>query len=179
MPPLRARQREALAFYLAVSPWLLGFVLFVAVPMVISLLVSFTRWDLLSDPEWIGLGNYARMADDPRFWQALKVTTVYTLFYVPSDLIGGLLLALLVNARLRGVRIFRTIFYLPTVLSGVAFVVVWLWMLNPTAGLVNTLLAQVGIEGPRWLLDPDWAPSVLVPTPVLTSEVTYLSLIHI
>jgi multiple sugar transport system permease protein len=161
-PPYSARRREALAFYLTVSPWLLGFALFVAAPMLVSLLVSFTRWNLLSDPEWIGLGNYARMADDPRFRQALKVTTVYTLFYVPSDLIGGLLLALLVNARLRGARVFRTIFYLPTVLSGVAFVVVWLWMLNPNAGLVNTLLAQVGIEGPRWLLDPDWALASLL-----------------
>ena len=156
------RRREALTFYLTISPWLLGFVLFVAAPMLVSLLVSFTRWDLLSAPEWIGLGNYARMAEDPRFRQALKVTTIYTLFYVPSDLAGGLLLALLVNARLRGVRVFRTIFYLPTVLSGVAFVVVWLWMLNPSAGLVNTLLAQVGIAGPRWLLDPDWALASLL-----------------
>jgi multiple sugar transport system permease protein len=76
--------------------------------------------------------------------------------------VGGLLLALLVQPRLRGVRVFRTIFYLPTVLSGVAFVVVWLWMLNPSAGLVNTLLAQLGIQGPRWLLDPQWALASLL-----------------
>ena len=104
-----------------------------------------------------------RMVDDARFWQSLRVTAIYTLFYVPSDLIGGLMLALLVQPEQRGVRVFRTIFYLPTVLSGVAFVVVWLWMLNPTAGLINSSLALLGITGPRWLLDPNWAlPALLL-----------------
>jgi multiple sugar transport system permease protein len=162
MTGLRRSQREAIAFYLSISPWLLGFILFIAGPMVISLLVSFTDWDLLSPAVWVGLDNYRRMLDDTRFWQALRVTTLYTLFYVPSDLAGGLLLALLVQPKLRGVRVFRTIFYLPTVLSGVAFVVVWLWMLNPTAGLINTMLAQVGVTGPRWLLDPRWALTALL-----------------
>ncbi len=162
MTRLRRSQREAVAFYLSISPWLVGFVLFIAGPMVISLLVSFADWDLLSPPAWVGLENYRRMLDDDRFWQALRVTALYTLFYVPSDLAGGLLLALLVQPARRGARVFRTIFYLPTVLSGVAFVVVWLWMLNPTAGLINTLLAQMGIAGPRWLLDPDWALTALL-----------------
>jgi multiple sugar transport system permease protein len=159
---LRSAQREVIAFYLSIGPWLLGFLLFILGPMLVSLFISFTEWDLLSTPEWIGLDNYARMLDDRRFWQALRVTTLYTLIYVPADLVGGLLLALLVQPRLRGVRVFRTIFYLPTVLSGVAFVVVWLWMLNPSAGLVNTLLAQLGIQGPRWLLDPQWALASLL-----------------
>ncbi len=163
MTQLRRSQREAVAFYLSISPWLLGFLLFVAGPMVISLVVSFMDWDLLSPAAWVGLDNYARMLDDDRFWQSLRVTTFYTLIYVPSDLIGGLLLALLVQPARRGVSVFRTIFYLPTVLSGVAFVVVWLWMLNPSAGLINTVLAQFGISGPRWLLDPNWAlPALLL-----------------
>lgn len=160
--PLHNRQRETFAFYLSIGPWLLGFALFIAGPMLVSLLISFTDWDLLSAPRWVGLDNYRKMVDDRRFWQALRVTTLYTLFYVPSDLIGGLLLAMLVHPHLAGRRIFRTIFYLPTVLSGVAFVVVWLWMLNPTSGLVNTLLAQVGIQGPRWLMDPQWALASLL-----------------
>jgi multiple sugar transport system permease protein len=158
MAPLSiSRRREAVAFYLTISPWLIGLVLFTAGPMLISLYVSFTDWDLLSSPVWIGLDNYARLFDDPRLWQAFKVTATYTAAYVPLELVGGLTLALLARPRLRGIGVFRTIFYLPSVLSGVAFVVVWLWLLNPRGGLINLLLAQVGIDGPRWLIDPHWS----------------------
>ncbi len=125
--------------------------------MLLSLYASFTDWDLLSPPRWVGGENYQRMLDDPSFLQALKVTAIYTLVYVPFDMVGGLLLALLVRARLRGIGVFRTIFYLPTVFSGVAFVVVWMWMLNPRGGLINLFLAGLGIQGPRWLQDPDLA----------------------
>ena len=159
----RSRRREAVTFYLTISPWLIGFLLLTVGPMLYSLYISFTRWDLLTDPVWVGLDNYVRkMPNDARFWQSLKVTLIYTAAYVPLELVGGLFLALLVRNQIRGVRIFRTIFYLPTVLAGVAFAVVWLWMLNPRGGLVNLALAQVGIVGPRWLLDPDWALSALV-----------------
>ena len=91
-----------------------------------------TRWDLLSAPKFIGLGNYEKLLTrDPLFWQALKVTVIYTLFYVPVDLSGGLALALLVNQKVRGIRVFRTIYYLPSVLAGVAFVVLWMWIFTP------------------------------------------------
>jgi multiple sugar transport system permease protein len=160
---LTKRRRETLAFYLLISPWLIGFILLTVGPMIYSLYISFTRWDLLTDPVWIGPANYIdKMPNDPRFWQSLKVTVIYTILYVPLELVGGLALALLVRNEIRGVRVFRTIFYLPTVLAGVAFVVVWLWMLDPRGGLVNLALAQVGIQGPRWLLDPDWALSSLL-----------------
>jgi multiple sugar transport system permease protein len=159
----RARRREALAFYLCISPWLIGFIFLTVGPMLYSLYISFTRWDLLTDPVWVGLRNYTvKMPNDERFWQSLKVTVLFTLAYVPLELIGGLALALLVQSRIRGIRLFRTIFYLPTVLAGVAFVVVWLWMLDPRGGLVNLILARFGIVGPRWLLDPDWALPALV-----------------
>ena len=150
-------RREAVTFYLAISPWLIGFLLFTLGPMLLSLYVSFTDWDLLTSPVWNEFENYRQMLDDNRFLQAMKVTVLYTLVYVPLDMIGGLALALLVRARLRGISIFRTIYYLPTVFSGVAFVVVWMWMLNPRGGLINLILAQFGIVGPRWLLDPDLA----------------------
>lgn len=154
----KARRREAWTFYLTISPWLIGFILLTLGPMLYSLYVSFTRWDLLTDPVWIGLDNYLqKMPNDGRFWQSLKVTVIYTAAYVPLELVGGLVLAMLVRNQIRGVRIFRTIFYLPTVLAGVAFVVVWLWMLNPRGGLINLALAEVGVVGPRWLLDPDWS----------------------
>ncbi len=142
---------------MAIAPWLVGFVLFTAGPILISLWASFTDWDLLTAPQWVGLDNYRNLATDPTFIQSIKVTLAYTALYVPLDLIGGLLLALLVRPRLKGIGIFRTIFYLPTVFSGVAFVVVWLWMLNPNGGLINLVLGWFGIEGPRWLLDPKYA----------------------
>jgi multiple sugar transport system permease protein len=161
-PYSASRRREAKAFYLSISPWLIGFVLFTVGPMLISLWVSFTNWDLLSDPVWTGLDNYIQLPQDPQFWQSLKVTTIYTALYVPLDLVGGLALALLVRPKIRGIRFFRTIFYLPSVLAGVAFVVVWIWLLNPRGGLVNILLAQAGLAGPRWLTDPNYALAALL-----------------
>ena len=152
-----AHRKEALNFYITIAPWLVGFVLFTAGPMLISLWASFTDWDLLTEARWVGLENYRDLATDPTFIQSMKVTLAYTAAYVPLDLIGGLLLALLVRPRLKGIGVFRTIFYLPTVFSGVAFVVVWLWMLNPNGGLINLMLSWFGIEGPRWLLDPKYA----------------------
>lgn len=157
-------RREALTFYLLISPWLIGLLLFVLGPMVASLIVSFTRWDLLSPATFIGLQNYEKMfTRDPLFWQSLKVTAIYTCVYVPMELAGGLVLALLLNQRLRFVGVFRTIYYLPSVLPGVAFVVLWIWILHPDVGLLNTLLSLVGIQGPRWLADPGWAlPALLM-----------------
>jgi len=156
------KRREAITFYLFISPWLLGFLFFTLGPMVLSLYSSFTDWDLLTSPVWVGVQNYVDAFADELFYQSLKVTAIYTLLYVPLDLLGGLMLALLVNARMRGVRFFRTVFYLPTVFSGVVFVVVWLWMLNPRGGMINLMLSQFGIEGPRWLMDPHLALYSLV-----------------
>lgn len=154
----RLARREAITFYLCISPWILGLLLFVLGPVAASLGFSFTRWDLLSPPEPVGLRNYLRMAEDKLFWQALGVTIRYTLLYVPSELIGGLLLALLMNqVSVRGIRTARTIFYLPTVISGVAFVVVWMWLFQPEVGLINATLSRFGIQGPRWLADPSTA----------------------
>ncbi|MGD8736883.1 MAG: sugar ABC transporter permease, partial [Anaerolineae bacterium] len=157
-------RREALTFYLLISPWLLGLLLFVLGPMVASLVISFTQWDLLSAAKFVGLDNYEKLfSRDPLFWQSLKVTVLYTVAYVPLELAGGLVLALLMNQPLRGIGLFRTIYYLPSVLPGVAFVVLWMWILHPDVGLINTLLSYVGIDGPRWLADPDWAlPALLM-----------------
>jgi multiple sugar transport system permease protein len=157
-------RRETITFYLCISPWLLGFLLFVLWPMVASLVLSFTRWDLLSPVKFVGLRNYQKMlGGDALVAQALQVTAVYTSVYVPIDLVGGLVLALLMNQKLRFVNVFRTIYYLPSVLPAVAFVVLWMWILHPDVGLINTVLAYVGIQGPRWLADPDWAlPALLM-----------------
>lgn len=157
-----ARRREAVTFYLLISPWLVGLLTFTLLPIAVSLGISFTRWDMLSPPELVGLRNYARMLDDRLFWQSLSVTARYTLMYVPTELIGGLLLALLMNqVDARGIRLLRTLYYMPSVLSGVAFVVVWMWLFHPEAGLINAGLALVGVQGPRWLVDPHTALTAL------------------
>jgi multiple sugar transport system permease protein len=155
-------RREELNFYLCISPWLLGFFVFILGPIVASFWFSLTRWDLLSPARFVGVRNYTRMLDDELFWTSLSVTIRYTLMYVPSEMIGGLLLALLMNQRgVHGIRGLRTIYYLPSVLSGVAFVVVWMWLFHPEAGLINATLARVGIDGPRWLTDPRTALTAL------------------
>ena len=162
---MSSRRREAITFYLTISPWMIGFLAFTLAPMAIALYLGFTRWDLFGAPKWVGLDNYVRMLADPLFAQSLKVTTIYTLVYVPLEMVGGISLALLVNQKVRGVGVFRTIFYLPSVLAGVAYVVLWMWIFNPQGGLLNTLLGAAGIQGPRWLIDPRWAlPSLLLMT---------------
>lgn len=160
---MSSSRREAITFYLCISPWLIGLVAFVLGPMLASFYFSLTDWTLLSPPVWAGLDNYARMATDPLVLQSLKITGLFTLAYVPLDLMGGLALALLMNQKVRGISFFRTAYYLPSVISGVAYVVLWMWIFHPSAGLFNTLLAYVGIPGPRWLASPDWAlPAIVI-----------------
>ncbi len=157
------QRKEALAFYLCVSPWIIGFIFFYIGPIIASFYYSLTKWDLLTPPEWVGLENYVRIfTRDKLFLQSLKVTFIYTFSYVPLDLIIGLGIALLLNRPMRGVGIFRTIFYLPSVLTGVAYVVMWMWIFNPQVGLINTALKAIGVSGPRWLLDPHYALWALV-----------------
>ena len=155
---------EALLFYACISPWLLGFLLYVLWPMVASLVISLFRWDLLSEARFVSFRNYQKLLTrDPLVLQSLKVTAIYTLAYVPIEMVGGLALALVMNQKLRFLGVFRTIYYLPSVLPGVAFVVLWMFILHPDAGLLNTVLAYAGIEGPRWLAHPDWAlPGLLM-----------------
>jgi multiple sugar transport system permease protein len=149
------RHRQTLAFYLCISPWLLGLLVLILGPMLVSLGVSLTRWDLLTPPQFIGLRHYRRLlGGDLLIVQALRVTVIYTAAYVPTEMIGGLSIALLLNQKVRGIRALRAIYYMPSVLSGVAFVVVWMWLLHPDAGLINQALYLVRIEGPRWLMNP-------------------------
>jgi len=161
-PATLSNRRNTIAFYLSISPWLIGFLLFALLPMGISLAVSFTNWDLIGSPGWVGMANYQRLLNDPTFLKSIKVTFTYTFLYVPLDLLGGLMLALLVRPKLPGIGVFRSIYYLPVIFSGVTFVVVWMWMLNPDGGLVNLALAAFGVQGPRWLMYPNWALPALI-----------------
>ncbi|MDQ0201317.1 carbohydrate ABC transporter permease [Neobacillus ginsengisoli] len=155
---LNASRKEGITFYLLISPWLLGFLFFILGPMVSSLYISFTNWDLLTNAKWIGLENYIKaFTGDDLFWQSLKVTMIYSLFSVPLGLIVSLGVAMLLNQAVRGMRIFRTIYYLPAVVSGVSVMVLWMYIFNPQIGLLNTFLGYLGINGPGWIFDPKWA----------------------
>ncbi len=160
----RWKKRETWLFYICISPpWLLGFLIWTAGPMVYSLYLSLTSWDLFTAPQWVGLGNYQDLlTDNPDFWQSLKVTATYTFVSVPLSLIIALALALLLNSKVRGIAFFRTIFYLPSVLPAIAVAVLWVWVFNPSYGILNIMLALVGIEGPKWLGDPNWALPALI-----------------
>jgi multiple sugar transport system permease protein len=155
-------RREALEGYLALTPWLIGFLIFTIFPIGVSVYLSFTEWTLIEAPEWIGLANYERMfTSDPLFGQALKVTILFVLISLPLKLVLGLLLALLLNIKVPGMHLFRTVFFLPAVISGVAVALMWIWLLQPDTGVANTLLAAIGVQGPNWFWDKDWAlPSV-------------------
>ena len=161
---LRPATREALEGYLGISPWLIGFLAFTAGPFLASLALSFTDWQITVPPRWVGLDNYIRIfTKDPDFWQSLRVTFLYVGLSLPLNLAGGLGLSLLLNHPIPGLRIFRTLFYLPVVLSGVSVALMWMWLLNPEYGVANTLLALIGIQGPNWFWSLEWAlPSVVL-----------------
>lgn len=158
-------RKEQRAAYLFLSPWLIGLVVFWIGPVVASVALSGTNWNLLSTPSWVGLDNYREMFfDDRNFWLAIRVTLKYVLLSVPLYMIVGLVLSLLLNLKMRGINVFRTILFIPSILSGVAVAILWVALLNPDVGAVNSVLRAVGIEDPpRWLGSPTWAvPSVVL-----------------
>jgi multiple sugar transport system permease protein len=162
----RQARRQALEGYLSISPWIIGFVLYSLGPILASVYFSFTEWSIVRPPQWLGLGNYIRMfTRDPLFWQALKVTSYFVLLSVPLKLVFGLALSLLLNLKVPGMNAFRTIFYIPAVISGVAVSLMWVWLLQPDTGVVNTLLDLVGIKGPNWF----WGVNTALPSVALMS----------
>ncbi|MGZ8635624.1 MAG: carbohydrate ABC transporter permease [Actinomycetota bacterium] len=159
----RAARREERAGFLFASPWLLGTVLFLIGPIVASVLLSFTDWNLISPVRWVGLENYRDMVDDRNFRQSINVTLYFAVLAIPLYQVAGVALALLLNQRLRGMYLFRTILFLPAVLSGVAVAVLWAQMLNPDLGVVNQFLRAIGIDDPpRWLQSASWAVPAVV-----------------
>lgn len=161
--PSRHMQTNNRLGYLFISPWLLGFVIFTAFPFVASIYLSFCRYDVVSPPVWVGLANYDELLrNDPRFWKSLWNTLYYAAVAVPLGIVTGFSLALLLNLEVRGVSVYRTIFYLPAIVPAVASSVVWMWILNPQIGLVNGVLRLFGIVGPAWLQDQNWAMRSLV-----------------
>lgn len=160
---LRMRTKEGILGYLFASPWILGFLIFTLYPVCSSLYYSFTSYNTLKPPKWIGLYNYIYMLkEDPLFVKSLLNTVYYAVLSVPLGIAAGVLVAILLNQKVKGMRLFRTLFYLPTVASSVASALLWLWLMEPNFGLFNTMLAKIGIEGPGWLTDPAWAKPSLI-----------------
>ncbi len=156
-----ARQMTRSAWLFLLVPGVL-FLVFMALPIAIALVLSLTDYAIVGDFDWLGLQNYAEIAVDPFFWIALRNTAYYTVLYVPAGLVVALGTALLLNRRQRAVRIFRTLFYIPVVASTVATATIWFWMLNPQNGLLNVVLGWFGIDGPAWLYESQWAMIAIV-----------------
>lgn len=155
--------RTALTAALFIGPSLAPLVLFTLAPMVVSFGLSFVSWNLIRPPRVVGLANYGGVLSDPDFHAAVQHTVFFIAGYLPLVYIGGLTIALALNQRLRGLALFRSIFFLPVVTSWVVVALVWKWLLNPDDGIVNYLLSLAGIQGPGWWTDPAWAmPSIIL-----------------
>jgi len=157
------RRREALDGYLFIAPWLIGFVVLIAGPMVASLVLSFMSWDLFSPPRWIGLDNFRNLFHDRLVGLSLYNTAFFTAISVPLNLAAALGAAMLLNLRMRFRSVFRTVFYLPAVMPAVANAILWFWILNPEVGLANAMLRLVGLPELQWLNDPTTSkPSFII-----------------
>jgi multiple sugar transport system permease protein len=156
-------RREAAWAYFFISPWIVGFIAFTLGPMLASLYYSFTEYNIISPPQWTGLANFRELFRDPLFWKSLQVTVYYAALALPLGLLLGFFLAVLLNQRVPGVNVWRTIYYLPSVIAGVAVALLWIRIFNPRIGLLNPFLAKFGVKGPGWLNDPQWAiPSLVI-----------------
>ncbi|MCL4508167.1 MAG: sugar ABC transporter permease [Chloroflexi bacterium] len=157
-------QKEAILGWLLVFPWLAGFVLLIAGPIIASLVLSLTAWDILRPPKFIGLTNFHDLLQPgSHFWQSIKVTTIYAFVSVPAHTVLALLVAILLNQKVKGLRLWRTLYYLPSVVSGVAVAFLWQWVYDADFGLANWVLWTLfHIEGPAWLVDPHWALPALI-----------------
>jgi len=151
--------RRALWGYLFALPWILGLIIFFGGPILASTYFSFTDYSILNAPKFIGLENYARAFNkDDLFWSSLGRTFLFTLLFVPSSIIGSLMLAVLLNQKLKGTAVFRTLFYIPNLIPAVALTVLWISILQPRMGPVNVALRALGVsDPPGWLLTQDSA----------------------
>ncbi|MFN8488522.1 MAG: sugar ABC transporter permease [Caldilineaceae bacterium] len=174
-PKGRIARNEAKWFYIFIGPWIIGFIFFTAGPVIGSLLLSFTKFNVAEPPQWVGLGNYSQLFADRIFFKSLQVTSYYTLLAVPLGIVTSLLIAVLLNQNVPFLGVYRTIFYIPALIAGgVAMALLFQWILNPQFGLVNYFISVIvgpngiiplGIVGPRWLIDQNW----VIPSLVLMS----------
>ena len=155
--------RPTLWFYIMAGPSIVGFVVFSMLPMLFSLYLSFTRYTVVQPPEWIGFDHYVYLFyHDPSFWPSVKVTLVFAVFQVPLALITSLSISLLLNCKVRFLGLYRTIYYIPSILPSAASAAIFVYIFNGEYGLLNHFLAQAGIEGPAWLESTTWALPTLI-----------------
>ncbi len=162
LQPRTLAGRRTLVGYVFISPFILGFLLWFLAPASTAIWLTFTDWNMINPPKFIGLDNIRELFRDKLFLQALKVTTNYTVISVPLGLVMSFMLALLMNTKVRGISFFRTIYYLPSIVPAVANAVLWVWILNTEFGLLNVLLRSVGLPKIRWLQEPEWAMPALI-----------------
>jgi multiple sugar transport system permease protein len=156
------RRREAIAGYLFIAPWLIGFICWTAGPMIVSLVLSFASWDLLSPAHYVGIANYVDIVRSHVSLQSLENTAYYTVISVPLDLGVALGVAILLNQPLRGTGLYRLVVYLPVVTSGVATAILWAWLFAPEIGMIDYLLQQVGLPVIPWLISTTWSKPAFV-----------------
>jgi multiple sugar transport system permease protein len=157
----RARHNRIVG-YLFISPWLIGFLVFALYPFLASLFYSLTSYDILTPPRWVGLSNYGLMLKDGLFWRSLGNTLYFTVFAVPLTTVMAIAIAMLLNMKVRGLAIYRTIFYLPSVVPLVASSILWIWLFNPSFGLLDSFLRMLGLPAPGWLYDEAWVKPALI-----------------
>jgi multiple sugar transport system permease protein len=148
--------------YLFLTPWLLGFVIFQAGPMVASLYFSMTRYEMVTPPEWVGLAQFQKLFQDDRFYLALYNSAFYVFVGVPTHLLLALFAAMLLNVQVKGTSFYRTLYYLPSIIPIVANSLLWAWMFSPDYGLINNFLGIFGVPHTQWLQDPAFAKPALI-----------------
>lgn len=154
---------EARAGILAISPWVLGFLIFTLGPLIASLYFSFTRYNVVQSPRWVGLANYQRaFTDDIYFARGLLNSVIYMALYVPLHIVSALGAAVLLNRARQATGFFRTLFYLPSMTPAVATAILWLWILNPNSGIINNTLRFLGLPAPAWTVEPGWMKMAIV-----------------
>lgn len=177
MSPAAGRSKY-IALAVLLLPSLAGMVAFLMAPVLSSLVLSFSQWDLIGEINWVGLDNYVTALSDPAVLGALRNTLTFILGYLPSVVLIALGLALLLNRRIRGRVVFRAIYFVPVVTSWVAVSLIWKWLLNPQYGLVNFALSAIGIKGPGWLFDPAWAMTGVILTSVW-KDIGFVTVIYL
>lgn len=155
-------RREALLGYIFASPWFIGLILFTLFPIIASIRYSFMDYNILQPPRWVGLDNYIALFHDELFWRSLYNTFYYVIFSVPLFIIIGLAIALLLNADIKGIAIYRTMYYIPSIVPVVASSILWAWIFDPNFGILTNFVQLFGFSAPGWLSDPAWAKNSLI-----------------
>lgn len=156
-------RQERLWGYIFLIPFFVGFIFFIIGPVVVALGLSMTQWDLIGTPKFISITNYQNLFRDNLFWIALKNTLYYTFLSLPITIALSLILALLMNRKLIGIKWFRSVYFLPVTISIVAVSLLWAWMYSPDFGIINYILSRLGLPQPGWIAETSWAmPSVVI-----------------